>query len=171
MIKIIQTRKGNAIFGVSIATIVGFVFWMVIIDPILTPELERLFESLSDSAVCPPEFQDQSYKICFDKEGNLIVDGKISETTTVILESNTINEECSIDLGNYNFEFSNCKFDNLKKIEAFNLFLINSRGGKISLSSKALENYISSELYITKFQPKKISFFSKLLKFWKYIPK
>lgn len=160
------------VYHITLPIIFGLLVWIFVIDPILTPILEETLDELTDSKsiVCPPEFESAEFELCLSGDGTIFANGKIDEHLQVELHSNVIDDTCSVAIGKYDFEATNCRFANLKSAEAFDIIVLSSKG-TLSLNSKGIERYVSSQLYIKKITPKEYSFFYKLLRFWKFIPK
>jgi len=151
------------ILGITIP--IGLLLWFFVFGPIFEQAAVDVLESLGDDAVCPEEFSQEGYKVCFDASGSVIIDGIIDDDIQVKLDG--IGNTCHIKAGSYNFEYSECKLDQFKQLTAYNLLIITKKGD-IRIKGSTLLAQISKGTGIVKLSPKKISWIRKLFYFIKF---
>lgn len=157
-----MNKKGvYHILGIAIPTVVvGFLVWFFIIGPVIEQAAVEALESLGDDAVCPEEFSEESYKICFDSQGSVIVDGIIADNIQVRLDG--VGNTCHIRAGSYDFEYSGCELNQFKQLTAYNLLIITKKGN-IRINGAKLLSQVSEGAGVVKISPKKISWIKQLL--------
>lgn len=157
-----MNKKGAlplVIGGVSVTTIVMILLWIFVIGPPLDDALEKALEKLGSDNLCPEEFNVDQYKICFNAQGDVIVDGIINEPVTVKIDG--ASNSCHIKSGQYDFEYSGCKLDQFKQLEAYNILLITNKG-KVSLKGETLLKKIASNSDIVRISPKGVKWIKRL---------
>ncbi len=147
----------GVIFGLSSTAVVSFLIWFFIIGPALEEPIDNLIESLGSNYVCPSEFNSDKYKICFNSEGEIVVDGIVETSTSIRIEE--MGKICHISAGNYDFEYTNCKFNNLKQLTAYNLILVTNKG-EIRLKGAELVSKITNKSEVI--SPKGIKWLKRL---------
>ena len=75
-----------ALFGISLAFILQLIFSFFVIDPIVDEVIDEVADLLGDDNYCPPEFQDESYKVCFNAEGKVFIDGLARKISMLCLD-------------------------------------------------------------------------------------
>ncbi len=157
-----MNKKGAihlVIGGISLGAIIYFLIQSVIIGAITDQVLEGVLAQLGSDNVCPKEFSTEQYKVCFNANGEVIVDGLIQDTVTIQIDGTS--NSCHIKTGQYDFEYSGCRLDNFKQLSAYNLLLISSKG-KISLKGATIIKRIAVGSTIVKSSPKGIRWFKRL---------
>ncbi len=157
-------QKGVAHIVIPTALVSLFV-WFFVIGPIFEEVGNTLLNELGSNSICPEEFKTAQYRICFNTKGEVIADGQFSETTTISIDGTT--NSCHVNTGNYDFQFTGCKLEKFKQLEAYNLILLTSKG-RISLNGKEILNRIDYGYQIVKITPKELSWTRKLLPFIKF---
>lgn len=157
-----MNRKGAGqllIFGIPIGILVYLYIQFFIIGPEIDKIVDDALAQLGRDSLCPEEFSNQEYKICFNAEGDIIIDGSISNQ--IIIQIEDTSDSCHIQTGHYDFEYSGCKLNKFKQLEAYNLLLI-SNTGYVSINGKNFFNKIIAQKNIVNLTPKGIKLFKKL---------
>jgi hypothetical protein len=72
-------KKGVIVIGgISIVTIGSILLWFFVIGPALDGAINEVLKELGENSICPEEFAVDEYKICFNGQGEVIVDGIIN---------------------------------------------------------------------------------------------
>lgn len=159
-----MNKKGYAQIIIP-ASVVSLLVWFFIIGPALEDVGNSIIEELGQNSVCPQEFATTQYKVCFNANGDVIADGQFNEVITVSIDGTT--DSCHINTGNYDFQFTGCKLDKFKQLEAYSLVLINSKG-EVSLSGKEVIKRIGLGQQIVKIKPKQLNWIRRLLPFIRF---
>lgn len=150
----------------TLSAIVALFVWIFVIGPLLEQGFSDVLDKLGQDSICPKEFTASNYSICFNAEGDVIVNGRLTEQITVQIDGT--NDACHIKRGYYDFEYSGCRLDKFKNLEAHNILLITS-GGRVSLSGKNLLGKISAGSEILKISPKGVRWLRQLLPFVRFL--
>ncbi len=159
-------RAGLVIFGIPVGVIIMSYIWFFVIGPAIDKELGDALEKLGSDSICPDEFKTAEYNICFTKDGDVIANGKLNEDVGV--EISGTGNSCKITRGHYSFEYSGCRLDNFKQVEAYNLILV-TRNGKIILKGTELFNDIIKGTEIITIAPKGLRILREIVPFVRFL--
>jgi len=159
-------KKGAApliIGGVSVGAIIYLIFqiWAgSLIINALEPELNKMLDDLNEKAICPPEFNSESYGVCFNGKGEVILTGNVIEGFSIETDSG---DSLYVSSGKYDSSI----IGNLNEL---------NKANKLILTGKSIQTSSISSLQLIKYS-KDISYLRKPIKtgilFWKkikYIP-
>ena len=143
------------IFGIPI----GVILWILISFLIVDPVIDDILDQLGQDVVCTSEYYNESFNLCFDKEGGVIVDGKVSDSLSVQIEPST--DICYIQIGDYDLEYVGCKLSGFKQIGMYNLVVISNKG-RIIIKGEEILNKVAMGVGVTKYNPTKIKWIKRL---------
>jgi len=164
-----MNKKGIApilIFGVPLIVLIKLFFMFFVIGPIADDALAQTLNRLGNNNICPNEFDTEEFKVCFNAEGDVIVDGKFDETITIKIDGTS--ETCHIKTGNYDFEYSGCRLYKFKQIEVHDILLISSKG-EITLQGSKIVSQIMKGSGIITLTPKGIKSIKNIAYFLRFI--
>ena len=113
----------------------------VILDEV-EPQLEKLLDELDKNIICPPEFANENYDVCFNGKGEVIVNGKLGENLELKSAGNSL---CLINQGEYIHQ-GVCQIGSLDKMTSLSL----SGSITTSLDKSRLIFYLKNVAYLKK---------------------
>jgi len=129
------------IFGIPVGVIIAIIFeiWVTgLVMDAMQPELDKALTHLDDKIVCPQELNGESYEICINSVGNILINGTIRDTLSL---NTDMGEACNIKEGRYNYNIV-CKFENFGQTKTITLY---EKGLKFTVGSEKII-YASSSL-------------------------
>jgi len=118
-----MNKKGYVIHILGIAITGALLYHLFImffvVGPIIDSVAAEVLDNLGSDNICPEEFNNDQYKVCFNSEGDVTIDGFVGEQISIEIEG--LQDTCHIKTGNYDFEYSGCKLENFKQLSAYNL--------------------------------------------------